>query len=151
VARLKAQAVVWARWQARFLLTCQICGAVAAHVIMTTIWVLIGVVVLLSVVYGMWLFDCLVRWEHEHYREQWERDGKPDGYFWRAEDCAARSWSSDSAKKRLGFVWLFRTPSWIAERTECRRWLVQMRVLSGATSLGVLGVLSRLVFGVLLR
>ena len=35
-----------------------------------------------AVVYGMWVFDRLIRWEYEHHREQWERDGKPVGIFW---------------------------------------------------------------------
>ena len=115
---------------------------------MTALWILAGVAVILSVIYQMRLFDCLVRWEYEHHRDQWERDGRPEGYFWRPKEAAF--WSSDSAKKQLGFVWLFRTPDWIAERPDCRRWLNRLRTISFLATLAVLFVLARLVFRVLL-
>jgi len=75
----------------------------------------------------MWLFDCLVRWEYDHHREQWERDGKPDGFFWRAKECVF--WSSDFAKKKLSFWWMFKTPGWISESQRTRRWLFRLRML----------------------
>ena len=68
--------------------------------------------------YGSWLFDKLVRWEYENHRSEWERDGKPDGYFWRPAE--ATRWASDNAKKRLGLAWLFITPQWIETQPKCR-------------------------------
>jgi hypothetical protein len=90
--------------------------------------VVFGVIALMADLIGlMWLFDCLVRWEYDHHREQWERDGKPDGFFWRAKECVF--WSSDFAKKKLSFWWMFKTPGWISESQRTRRWLFRLRML----------------------
>ena len=108
---------------------------------MATLLTLGVIAAVIAVVYNMWLFDCLVRWEYQHHRGQWERDGKPDGYFWRPPECAA--WSSDLAKKRVGLEWLFCTPEW-AERSDCRRWLAQMRIISIGASIAVLALSLRI-------
>jgi hypothetical protein len=83
-----------------------------------------GMAVLLS---AFACFDYLVRWEYQHHRDHWDADGKPDGFFWRAPEC--KFWSSDIAKKRLSFRWLFRTPPWAREATVCRRCLFGLRTL----------------------
>ena len=95
---------------------------------------LIAMAIIMTVVYQMWLFDRLVRWEYEHHREQWERDGKPSGFYWRPKECVF--WLSHSAMHRLAGVFIFRTPEWAAERPECRRWLALMRA---AMLAGVVG------------
>ena len=97
-----------------------------------------------AVLYYMRLFDSLVRWEYQHHREQWERDGKPDGFFWRAEECVP--WSSGIAKKRLDVQWLFKTPTWAAETDQCRLWLLQRRIICAVGVLAVLVVLATLLF-----
>jgi hypothetical protein len=102
-----------------------------------------------AVLYAMRLFDHLVQWEYEHAREQWNRDGNPDGFFWRAAECSVLK--SDLAKKRLGVLWLFRTPAWAAQSVECRKWLVQHRLISAAVAFAVFVVLSRLLFRLLLH
>lgn len=104
------------------------------------------ILALLAIVYAMWNFDRLVRWEYEHHRGEWERDGKPDGYFWKAEEC--KIWASDMAKKRLGVYWLIATPEWAANSLECRRWLVRMRVVAFAFILSAVVVLVQLGFKV---
>jgi hypothetical protein len=58
------------------------------------------------------LFDRLIRAEYEQHRPTWETDGRPAGIFWRAREC--RFITSDLARTRLSFVWLFRTPTWVA-------------------------------------
>lgn len=109
-----------------------------------------GVVLLVSAIfYQMFLFDRLVRWEYDHHREQWERDGRPVGYFWKADGC--NFWSGDAAKKRVEFLWLFRSPCWIAETPECRRWLAKRRAIFLLCSIAVGSVLTRLLFGLFLR
>lgn len=102
----------------------------------------IGIVAILTAVYQMWLFDRLIRWEYEYHRDQWERDGKPDGFFWRAQEC--KVWSGDMAKKRLTTGWIFKTPGWAANSPECRRWLVHVRVIVSVTGLAVVGLLLRI-------
>jgi hypothetical protein len=104
-----------------------------------------GAAALAAVLYYMRLFDSLVRWEYHHHHEQWERDGKPDGFFWRGEGCVP--WSSGVAKKRLDVSWLFKTPGWAAQVPQCRRWLLQRRIISAAAALVVLILFARLLFG----
>jgi hypothetical protein len=88
--------------------------------------------------YMMWLFDQLVRWEHDYHHEEWERDGRPYGFFWKSSSCTF--WKSDMAKQRLMLVWLFKTPLWAAGKPKCRRWLYQFR----AGNLLILAALVRL-------
>lgn len=112
----------------------------------TPIWLLfMGAV--MAICYSMWLFDCLVRWEHTHHRDKWESDGRPDGYFWRPDRKSGVS--SDLAKKRLGFVWIFRAPDWMLNNPETRRWLIRMRVTSGLFIAVGLLLLARQLFHIL--
>ena len=90
-----------------------------------------------SVAWNMWVFDLLVRWQHEHLREQWERDGKPHGIFWCAEESNGRS--SEVAKERLYFSLIFKTPRWIAQSPECRRLLSYYRIACLTGIMGILG------------
>jgi hypothetical protein len=76
----------------------------------------------------MWLFDSLVRWEHAHHREQWIRDGKPSGYFWKSAECVF--WTSHNAMHTLQLSLLFKTPGWAAESPLCRAWLFKMRAVA---------------------
>ncbi len=96
----------------------------------------------LAIIYWMWLFDCFVRLEYEQHREQWERDGKPSGFFWRPKECGF--WFSHLAMHRLAHAVIFKTPAWAAERPECRRWLALMRVTS------LVGAIGMIVFAVVL-
>ena len=70
-------------------------------------------------------FDRLVRWQYEHHRKDWERDGRPDGFAWRANECSMVA--SDFSKKRLSFVWTFRTPGWATSDTRASSLLWQFR------------------------
>jgi len=65
---------------------------------------LIAMMIVSAIVYQMWLFDCLIRCEYEHHREQWERDGKPSGFFWHPKE--REFWSSNSAMHRLAGVFI---------------------------------------------
>lgn len=100
-----------------------------------------------SVLYGMHLFDRLVRWEYDHYRDLWERDGKPRGFLWQAEECA--DISSTLAMKERQLEWLFKAPCWIVRSAECRRWLMKMRLLSGAWAAVVVVLVSGVVARIL--
>jgi hypothetical protein len=95
-----------------------------------------------AIIYYMKLFDLLVGWEYQNHRDQWERDGKPDGFFWRGAECIPRS--SGLAKKRLDVKWLFKTPDWAVQNTKCRFWLMQRRCIAAAVAVGILSVLAKL-------
>jgi hypothetical protein len=111
---------------------------------------IVGVMLFISAVfYQMILFDRLVKWEYEHHREQWERDGRPVGYFWKADECGF--WSGDNAKKRVEFLWIFRTPRWISESPVCQRWLVKRRAIFIMCCMAVASLLYCLLFRIFLR
>lgn len=84
-------------------------------------------------VYAFLMFNRVVRTEYETYRAAWEADGKPCGFFWRAPECTY--FRSGWATNRLSFIWLFRTPSWAANSTDCRSWLKRLRICALAWNL----------------
>jgi len=105
--------------------------------IATFAW-LFAMATILAIVRMMWVFDCLVRWEHEHLPERWEQDGKPNGFFWHPKE--RKFWQGDSSKQHLCLIWFLSTPDWIPQIPECRRWLMLFRVAVLIASLGSLGV-----------
>ena len=86
--------------------------------------------------YAFVLFDRLLRAEYEQYRQAWETDGRPAGFFWRAEECDFLL--SKFARLRLTFAWLFRTPSWIASSPSLIATLRRHRLAVLVWNLGVL-------------
>jgi hypothetical protein len=101
-----------------------------------TIGILTGILALL---YAFSRFDRLVRWQYEHHNDEWQRDGRPAGYFWRAAECTA--WSSGIAMQRFSLVWLFKPPAWLKDSSECRLWLKQLRISVLAWNLGIAALL----------
>jgi hypothetical protein len=97
--------------------------------------------------YAFIIFDRLVRSEYEHHPGQWMSDGEPRGIFWRPEGCVhRRNWR---ALRRVSWLWLFRTPAWVAESPESMKTLTRYRV-SNCVLFGVflifLAVLSLILF-----
>src|SRR5436190_21584352 len=62
--------------------------------------------------YAFVMFDRLLRAEYQQHRPVWETDGRPVGFFWRAQESGLLT--GHIARARLTFAWLFRTPAWIA-------------------------------------
>jgi hypothetical protein len=90
--------------------------------------IILPILLVFVLLYGLLLFDRLIRAEYEQHRQIWEADGRPAGFFWRAAECSFMA--SHFAKTRLTLVWLFRTPAWIADspvlraRLRRHRWSV---------------------------
>ena len=101
----------------------------------------IGIAVLL---YAFAMFDRLVRAQYVDERIQWESDGRPRGFFWRASEC---TWLSGWASNRLAFVWLFKTPQWAKSSSTN---LLNLRHLRISVLTWHVLVLSVLLFGVLI-
>jgi hypothetical protein len=40
-------------------------------------------------IYAFFNFDRLVKIEYQRHNEDWIKDGKPIGFFWRAPECSA--------------------------------------------------------------
>src|SRR5438270_7914412 len=86
--------------------------------------------------YAFVLFDRLVRAEYEHHRPAWESDGRPAGFFWRAQECDF--FTSKLMRIRLTLGWLFRTPAWIASSPALVTILRRHRVAVLIWNIGVL-------------
>jgi hypothetical protein len=66
---------------------------------------------LAALFYAFTVFDRLLRAEYEQHRPAWETDGRPAGFFWRAQEC--NFITSHLARARISFALFFRTPAWI--------------------------------------
>src|SRR5262245_63673293 len=54
-------------------------------------------------------FDRIVRREYATFRENWEQDGRPAGFFWRPAELGL---TSGAATQWAMLRWVFRTPAW---------------------------------------
>jgi len=99
-------------------------------------------VLLLPVLIAVFLtFDQLVRFEYCSSKENWDKDGKPRGFFWRpAESNAglARMLKSNFALQRCAFVWLFKTEDWMKADQHALRLVRRLRVLVLIWNVGIL-------------
>ncbi|MEO6054640.1 MAG: hypothetical protein ABIP97_11560 [Chthoniobacterales bacterium] len=84
--------------------------------------------------YGFYLFDCLIRAEYRDHHTNWESDGRPSGFFWSAVECR---FTSGFFRQWLAMIWLSRTPAWIAGSPTLRlqlrrfRWCMLIWVVGG--------------------
>jgi hypothetical protein len=83
-----------------------------------------------------WLFNCLVRLEHDRHPGEWVRDGSPIGLGYLPAD--ARLIRGSLARAAVAFKWIFRTPAW-ARQEEQAKWLLwKFRLAYAAFVYGVL-------------
>jgi hypothetical protein len=73
-------------------------------------------------VYGFLQYDKLVEFANAEYPNDWQRDGRPDGFFCRYTD--GNQWQRGSVLMR----WVFSTPDWIKLHDEAASWLRRLRV-----------------------
>lgn len=77
-------------------------------------------------------FDVAIKSMHDDHRDEWEKTGRPSGFFWAAPgnfDIMARMASN---KARGAFIrrWLFSTPKWFAPGSAGRTSLMIFRLLT---------------------
>jgi hypothetical protein len=100
-----------------------------------------------SIVWAMFEFDRLLRWEIEHYPQCWDEDGRPRGYLCKPPGAYVGPWWRPlEAKNRqiaLARRWLFKTPNWALNHANCQSWLRRYRL---ASALGFFSI----VFGAVL-
>ena len=89
-----------------------------------------------ALMYAFVLFDRLVRAHYENHRDDWEKTGRPAGFFWRAVEC--HSYRSHLARARLSLVWLLRTPAWIAHSPALAVTLRRLRLAVVTWNVGIL-------------
>lgn len=94
-------------------------------------------------------FDRLVRLQYDEYRSEWEKDGKPSGFFWRPPEWRSQGWlqalHSGLATHRVSFLWLIWTPAWMRETREGMTTARRMRVLALVWNVGIVVVLTLVV------
>src|ERR1700690_273631 len=81
-------------------------------------------------------FDSLVNIEYKRHNEDWIKDGKPKGFFWRAP--GGPLFSGSIATQKLSFVWLFRTPHWVNNDTEAKIHMKRLRIFVLIFNIGVI-------------
>jgi hypothetical protein len=114
------------------------------------------VFLLIPVAYAaMSVSDRLIRSQYASYREDWEKDGKPWGPYWRLPGSGTleQQWQF----RRIGYVlasrerlysWLFKTPDWMRQDQEALRLIFRLRILTLAFTLGGVGAFCAFIGGV---
>jgi len=89
-----------------------------------------------------YLFDRLLRYQYENYRDEWINDGKADGFFWHAEG----STYAEGIEARGCFLKALcrETPSWVASDNDILLFLEKLRFWSVCCKIFVV---SFIVFG----
>jgi hypothetical protein len=83
----------------------------------------------------------LVRFEYENIRDEWERDGEPQGMlFWRAPTrpkkfVNAIFWSNPGL---TALSWIFKTPKWVKDFPQAQKHLRSMRLNTVWWNIGIL-------------
>jgi hypothetical protein len=95
-----------------------------------------------GIVYSMRLFDMLLRYQYTEWRDKWEADGQPSGFFW--TPVVANSWKSRSRTQSQSIRWFYVTPSWIRPGSPEAKLLLRYRVVGGLIYLGFLSAFLRL-------
>lgn len=73
------------------------------------------------------MFDQILEFEYRHHRSDWDKDGKPRGFLWKADECVLVM--SEFAKQNVCIKWLFHTPLWARESVECNKTFKRFRLL----------------------
>jgi hypothetical protein len=60
--------------------------------------------------YSFLIFDRILKIEHSEFPSDWERDGRPTGFFWKPPD--GRFLEGSAARSSLAFEWVFSPPPW---------------------------------------
>jgi hypothetical protein len=74
---------------------------------------------------AFWLFDRLLRLEHDRYPKEWARDGAPIGFFW--VPPGARATKGSLIRGFVALKWMFCTPIWAAQDFNAKHLLFQFR------------------------
>ena len=103
------------------------------------ILILIMVVLTMSLLLGRRQFDDLLRHLYEHHSTDWERAGKPLGYFWKPD--ADTTWiEGTQSRKRILWVWMKQTPPWAEGPLQWKMRIVRLSVVFSYLGFALVGV-----------
>ncbi len=97
-------------------------------------------------------FDKIVKIEYIHYKNNWEVDGKPYGYFWKPLETKSSlgiglSLKSTYAFYRCSLIWLFSTPEWLRNNAEASKYIKYLRISVLIWNIGVIIAAAIMFFG----
>jgi len=73
-------------------------------------------------------FDNLIKLEYGKFHQQWIKDGKPSGLYWRPADYHPSLQGGIATQKSM-LILLFRKPGWIASSAQASNLLKKYRIL----------------------
>ena len=83
------------------------------------------------------VLDRLIRLEYRNWRKEWQKDGRPHGYFFVPAESKSFggllvSLRSSRALRTVWIEWLFKTPEWMVKQDGARRliWLHRCLVVT---------------------
>jgi len=100
------------------------------------ITILLTLVVVLLMAFAN--FDKLVKIEYKKYKEEWIRDRKPRGLFWKPSEITWFAIGSSLATQRLSMKWLFKTPEWVTNDLEAKEYLRKLRLYVLIFNVGII-------------
>ena len=80
-------------------------------------------------IWSLHLCDRIVMCEYHFHREDWERDGRPKGFYWKPKGETHLLGRFET--RRLGYRWLLKTPEWMKGDPECLLLLKRFRLFAG--------------------
>jgi len=93
-----------------------------------------GLLFIFLMLLAFYFFDRLVKIQYSDFKDEWQRNGAPHGFFWVPKESASvikitPKVSSTRARTRHLFSWLFRTPDWIKQDQRAKKDIFKFRVL----------------------
>ena len=73
----------------------------------------------LLILTSLWMFDRILKFQYQNYREIWEEQGKSVGYFWFSPD--EKSLSSFVSRIARSYSWTFFNDEWMANEPKILR------------------------------
>lgn len=93
--------------------------------------------------YVYYCFDSLLRYQYQHHFKDWEKDGRPMGFFWAAPDTPI--FAGVSARNHVSLTWCFCRIPWIESDENAKR-LRRRYQIASLTSLIHFGLVCWLIF-----
>ena len=80
---------------------------------------LLGISMFVASIVGVLTFDELIKLEHQEFHSNWEKDGKPYGFFWQSRE--SNFFTSSFARNTLLTYWFFAIPKWMLSSTQAMK------------------------------
>jgi hypothetical protein len=87
---------------------------------------------------GFVIYDIIIRREYREHRAEWEKDGKPIGFFWSPEEGSF--FTGSFARNRTAFWWMILPPAWAKSDRGVRRLFIGLRIATVASLLLILHI-----------